>query len=140
MSHLFEKIAFVLLICLILTGCSNEVLIKGSVKYSDGKPLTRGNVVFDSATNSFFGLIDESGNYRTGALRPNQGIPPGAYKVWLSGTETQETIPAKSSKQEGDYKIIPHVAKIYTSPTTTPLVFEVKKDGPKIFDITIERP
>lgn len=120
-------------------GCKKEIMITGTVKYSDGEAMTHGSVVFDSGTDSYFGRIDKSGNYTTGGEKEKQGIPPGSYKIWISGTKI-EIGADPTSKGESRGEIKETVAEIFTSPSETPLSFEVKADGPKTFDITIERP
>jgi hypothetical protein len=129
----------VLLSCLLLTGCGNGTKITGTVKLSDGTPVTKGQVVFDNGTESYFGTIKSDGTYVTGGNKTVEGIPNGHYKVWLAGTETAEN-QFGADGTVTSYTVTQTVAKKYTSPNTTDLKFEVKPGGTKTFDITVEKP
>ena len=132
------KYAICLSILCAFVGCSQGTRISGTVRFDDGTPITQGSVVFNSSTESFFGTITSDGRYTTGGEREKQGIPDGTYTVWLSGTETSDN----TFDGEGNvvsYTVTRPVAAVFTSPSTSPLRFEVKKGGPKTFDIVVER-
>lgn len=84
------KLIFVLFFAVFLiTGCSGNVQLGGTVTYEDGTPLTVGSVVF--STNSFMasGNIDSQGKYRMGSLAVKDGLPKGTYKVYITGAEEE---------------------------------------------------
>ncbi|MDR3196376.1 MAG: hypothetical protein LBU34_00785 [Planctomycetaceae bacterium] len=122
-----------------LTGCSDKIKISGTVTFSDGTPITKGNVVFDNGTESYFGTIKSDGTYVTGGNKQIEGIPNGTYKVWLAQTEITENI-SDADGHVASYNVTQTVAKKFTSPNTTELTFEVKPDGQKTFDIVVEKP
>ncbi|MDR0870253.1 MAG: hypothetical protein LBN39_05610 [Planctomycetaceae bacterium] len=111
--------------------------------------------MFDSPTHSFPGYLDEQGGYAVGESEDGAGVPPGDYTVWLAGTAiVKEAVPKKKQKtpktaidengveeqlEYPDTFEIPQVSQQYTLPDTSPLKFAVKSDGPKTFDIVVER-
>jgi len=132
------KYAIYLSILCTVVGCSQGMQITGTVRFDDGSPITQGSVVFNSSTESFFGTITSAGRYTTGGEKIKQGLPDGAYTVWLSGTETSNN----TLDDEGNvvsYTVTRPVAAVFTSPSTSPLKFEVKKGGSKTFDVVVER-
>ncbi|MDR2171429.1 MAG: hypothetical protein LBP59_14900 [Planctomycetaceae bacterium] len=134
---IFVVLFFGIMICVV--GCSGKVQISGTVKYSDGAPVTKGNVVFESADSSYFGVINNDGTYITGGNKQVEGIPKGIYKVWLAQTESSEDILDENGTVVS-YNITQAVAKKFTSPETTDLTFEVKPGGQKTFNIVVEKP
>jgi hypothetical protein len=122
-----------------ITGCSGKTKISGTVTFSDGTPVTKGSVVFDNGTESYFGTIKNNGTYVTGGNKQIEGIPNGNYKVWLAQTEITENI-LDADGHVASYKVTQTIAKKFISPNTTELTFEVKPDGQKIFDIVVEKP
>ena len=122
-----------------LIGCSQGTLITGTVRFEDETPITGGGVVFDSSKNSFFGTIKPNGTYATGGVKEVEGIPDGTYTVWLTGTE-EIVDRLNAAGQPVGYVAKPRVAPAFTSASTSPLKFEVKKGGPKTFDIVVRRP
>ncbi|MDR1491797.1 MAG: hypothetical protein LBT05_03625 [Planctomycetaceae bacterium] len=125
--------------CLLLVGCNNGTKITGTIKFSDGTPVTKGQVVFDNGNNSYFGAISSAGTYVTGGNQTVEGIPNGSYKVWLAGTETADNKTGANGTITS-YTVTQTVAKKFTSLNTTDLKFEVKPGGAKTFDITVEKP
>ena len=132
------KYAIYLSVLCACIGCSQGTQTTGTVRFDDGTPITQGSVVFNSSTESFFGTITSDGRYTTGGEKEKQGLPDGTYTVWLSGTETSNN----TLDGEGNvvsYTVTHPVAPAFTSPSTSPLKFEVKKGGSKTFDVVVER-
>jgi hypothetical protein len=127
---------FLILLCGFV-GCSGGAMITGTVRFDDGTPVTKGSVVFDLDNNSFRGTITADGNYTSGGVKEKQAIPNGVYTVWLTGTEERED-KRDASGQLVDYTVTQHVASEYTSPSNSPLKFEVKS-GERTFDIVVKR-
>ncbi|MDR2168627.1 MAG: carboxypeptidase-like regulatory domain-containing protein [Planctomycetaceae bacterium] len=134
---IFVVLFFGIMFC--VTGCSGKVQISGTVKYSDGAPVTKGNVVFENADSSYFGVINNDGTYITGGNKQVEGIPKGIYKVWLAQTESSENILDENGKVVS-CNTTQTVAKKFTSSETTDLTFEVKPEGQKTFNIIVEKP
>ncbi|MDR3181353.1 MAG: hypothetical protein LBT89_00275 [Planctomycetaceae bacterium] len=123
-------IAITLLLALFAAGCSDRILIKGTVSYEDdGLPVKHGIIHFDSAVGSFSSTFT-NGNYKTGGEKKVQGIPPGQYTVWLSNVH--------DSTEEGG--IVRRVSSEFCSRNSSPLTFEVKKGGPRRFDLKVTKP
>ncbi|MDR1480940.1 MAG: hypothetical protein LBJ00_18600 [Planctomycetaceae bacterium] len=123
-------------ICVCFMGCGERrTTITGLVKFTDGTPITRGFVIFDNGTNSFFGTIKENGTYATGAEKIVDGIPDGTYKVYLGKVNGM-----KPNPQTRRVEKIEVVNPKYCSVETTSLTFEVKRGGVKTFDIIVEKP
>jgi len=82
-----NKCFFVLLLALLaLTGCSNKVALSGKVVYSDdGSPLTTGTVSLETDTFFARGNLKEDGTFIVGSLKEKDGLPPGRYRVAVSG-------------------------------------------------------
>ncbi|GHT10494.1 hypothetical protein FACS1894170_02660 [Planctomycetales bacterium] len=124
------------LFAIVIAGCGDSrILITGTITYEDdGSPMNTGNIQFESAANTYSGLI-EDGKYKTGGQKAVQGIPPGEYKVWISGAYAQV-----SDGDKTGLGVLPLVADEYCSATKTPLSFEVKPGGATTFDIKVKRP
>ena len=117
---------------LCLAGCGPSVgatyKVTGTVKFSDGTPLTKGTVLFTSDKHSATGPIQEDGTYSLTTLKPGDGAPPGDYKVTLGG-DAAGTYP--------DNK--PLVDPKFLGTTTSGLTASVKNQKLQ-YDITVEKP
>ena len=82
MKNLFA-VSFALLF-LFFSGCGNNKQVTGKVTFSDGKPVLTGTVIFVSGNFQARGEIEE-GSYRLSSLSQNDGLPPGEYKVYVTG-------------------------------------------------------
>jgi len=82
-------ILFVLLLILVvLAGCSGKVKLKGKVTYSDdGSPVPIGTVGFETDTYSARGTLSPDGTFDVGSLGEKDGLPPGTYRVSVTGAE-----------------------------------------------------
>ncbi|MDR0611763.1 MAG: hypothetical protein LBG58_16780, partial [Planctomycetaceae bacterium] len=117
-----KKILIISVLWLIFcfTGCDGKTKISGTVKFSDGTPITKGNVVFDNGNESYFGTIKNDGTYVTGGNKQIEGIPDGNYKVWLAQTEIAENV-LDADGHVTSYSVTQTIAKKFTSPNTTEL-------------------
>ncbi|MGL4943016.1 MAG: hypothetical protein ACRC46_07485 [Thermoguttaceae bacterium] len=137
-----------LLVLVFLFGCSGGgAAVSGKITFPDGTPLTTGRVVFETATQSFTGYLNESGKYNLMGATASSGLPPGKYRV-----SVVDAVQAPSSgapvQLDGDGNPInykpndapskPLVAAKFTQATTSGLECEVK--GRTVFDITVEKP
>ena len=128
------RYSFFLLVVLslgFLSGCGNKLPFGGKVTFSDdGSPLTVGSVVFTTDTYSARGALKEDGSYRISSESNNDGLPPGKYKVYITGAQKRAAVRADG--------FVPLIAKKYTTVKDTDLEVEVKS-GVKTFDFTVER-
>ena len=122
-----------------LCGCgsndpSGMQSVTGTVKFSDGQPVTgeMARVVFlpdrsfpDPPTKSASGVIEADGSFSLMTNQPGDGAAPGHYKVvlevWANYREQRSGVPDK-----------------YSSTTTTPFSVEVRSDN-KEFDFSVDR-
>jgi hypothetical protein len=81
MRNLF---GFIFLSFVLMSGCSSNVRMSGTVSFSDnGEPLETGFVVFDDGTIQARGKIKSGGKYVLGLLKENDGVPKGKYRVYI---------------------------------------------------------
>jgi hypothetical protein len=130
-----------LLFLLIAAGCSGKIGISGTVKFTDGEPLNRGTVCFRSADGAitFTGYLNAKGHYRIGEMKDGDGIPPGTYRVWISGSEQERPILQPDGRATG-FKTDRIIATQFTSPEESGLSIEVKSGGTKTFDFKVSKP
>jgi hypothetical protein len=135
-----KNFAAIIVLMILVTGCSNQIKIYGTVKFDDGEPVTEGTVNFRAENgNTFTALIHENGKYAPGHLSDGDGIPAGKYQVWLAGTEKK--VPRLSSKGN-DYDLFDLIEVVhpkYTSRQPDGLTVEVNSSAARKFDITVER-
>lgn len=122
------RLGFVGLVLLLLcVGCGADVSVKGKVTFDDGKPLTKGRVVFTSMDSKYqaMGSLDADGRFSMEGDTA-AGIKPGEYRVSLQSAHTG-----------GDY--VPG-ASITAAATTSPIVKLVnsKYDDPSTSEITFK--
>ena len=79
--------SYISLFLLVFTGCGGgKVPLSGTVTFSDdGSPLTVGYVCFETDTYLSRGMLSSKGTYNTGSISEKDGIPPGTYRVYISG-------------------------------------------------------
>ena len=118
-------------------GCSGNTQVTGHVTFDDGTPLTVGDVIFESATMQARGVLDQSGRYVLGSTRASDGVPPGQYRVYISGAMEptgrmigDDRTPRPEMRSLIDTK--------HASPETSELTCDVR--GSTVFNITVSRP
>ena len=121
-------------VLILIVGCGPNVSMKGKVTFEDdGSPLTKGSVIFSTPTFQASGEIKEDGSFVVGSLRSNDGLPPGTYKVAISGAE--DMIATGNPTGQPSYSLIDPK---YNSPQTTDLTFEVTPST-HVYDIKVPR-
>ena len=132
MKRTFFIIAFIVL-PLLVVGCSDQVQLSGTVTFADdGTPLTVGRVVFESNTLHARGDLDANGRFTLATHKPGDGLPPGMYRVYISGASLLEI--------RGETVIeIPLIAAKYGSAATSGLEVNVDRRT-RTFDIQVDRP
>lgn len=128
------------LAALALAGCGRRDLhpVSGTVRFSDGSPLTTGRVVATYAPPAAYGgwgYIKPDGTFTLGSFTPTDGIRPGTVQVAITFAYESEGQPGSdgmSTKQK------PLVHKRFESPETSGLSFEIPRQT--TWDIVVERP
>jgi hypothetical protein len=124
------------LICLLFlaVGCNGgNCSLKGKVVFSDDQsPVTAGTVCFLGKDGLARGNIDQKGNYVVGFTEERDGLPPGTYQVYLTGTELSELVPGSSFP-----KITNLIDFKYASAETSELTVEVKSS--MTYNIKVDR-
>ena len=106
-------------------GCNSKVNVSGKVSFQDGTPVTIGKVNFEDDQHTYFGMIQSDGQYSVGGLRDGDGIPPGKYRVCVTGVITDDPTPKQ------------WVAEKWTDSKKSGLEYDVKKS--MVVDIEVER-
>ncbi len=72
-----------------IIGCDDgKVPLGGKVTYSDdGTPLETGTVGFTTDDYNARGPIQKDGSFVVSSEKPGDGLPPGTYRVHISGAE-----------------------------------------------------
>ena len=124
----------------VLTGCGNNVQLRGTVTFSDDDtPLSTGVVCFVSGDGRMSrGIIRSDGTYAVSTNQPGDGMPPGTYTVYLIDTEMLERIP--TGNVDGDFveRTIQTVDRKYRSPTTSGITVTVDSST-RTFDFQVGR-
>jgi len=144
MKHL--SLSLVLLLCLLVAaGCNRNVQVTGKVAFPDGKPLSTGQVVFESEKISAMGKLSEDGSYTLGTDKENNGLPRGKYRVFITGAVTYGEAPPLPTDMYGRRTSVsplaPSIALIdrkYISAETSGLEVDITKH--MSYDITVEKP
>ena len=119
----------------VFAGCGGgKYPVRGVVTLDDGKPLTRGLVVFERVDGgppiSARGDVGADGRFELSTEKPGDGVPAGKYKVLIN--------PLDLSDVPDEQKKLPFDAK-YMKFETSGLECEVKSGGTE-FPITVTRP
>jgi hypothetical protein len=138
MKHLF--IVTFLFLILSISGCGNKVSSQGTVKFPDGTPLTKGIVFLSNEMVMYQGEIPSDGTFSIGEMKDGDGIPPGTYKVWISGANTWEDV--YDEKKEKIIKRIerPVIQPKFTEKDKSGLTFTVEKGKKNRIEIEVENP
>ncbi len=145
MKHNTPLHFFPLLFTLVFfVGCGDPK-VTGKVTYSDGTPITVGQVMFQRDNFVASGDIKPDGSYSAGKNKDGDGLPPGVYKVYISGATKFGEIkkPAKEAAigQIPVFQVAPTIQMVhtkYTMPESSGLSVDVK--GNTKYDITVEPP
>lgn len=130
-----QRVVVAVCLCLGLLGtmgCGGGIQVSGAVTLSDGTPLTKGEVVFQSAAAVYKGALAASGKYTLDAAA---GVVPGSYKVYVAGAGY---IPPNFVPPPGidDSGYISLVDDSFTTPESTPLSCDVS--GTRTFDFEVK--
>jgi len=131
---------------LVVSGCGGRCQVTGKVTFSDGTPLTFGTVTFSNDTTMCKGDVQEDGTYRMRTFKPGDGVPPGTYKIYITGT-LQFGDSGKTGKTQGgdgtsvEYTVLGKatnvVPPIYSNPDQSPWG-EITVKGKTTKDLVVE--
>jgi hypothetical protein len=130
-----KMFGFVIVLLVLIVGCSGKIKVSGKVTFEDGTPLTAGEVRFESSDCLVSGKIQSDGSYQLGSASATDGIPKGSYNVSVfsidesgikSGVPPENAPPLKSL-----------VAEKYCFGKTSGLVCDVNTST--TFDFTVEK-
>ncbi|MDR1965006.1 MAG: hypothetical protein LBQ50_14640 [Planctomycetaceae bacterium] len=124
----------ILFVLILFIGCNKGSSVTGKVTFSDGSPLTRGEVTFSTASFVAAGMIQPDGTYSIRANNMKEGIQLGMYSVTVKAYEDAQENPDGMMENLKPVKSL--IDTKYTSPTTSGLTCEVK--GSMTFDISVE--
>jgi len=136
---------FALLILVLCVGCSGNVPLQGNVFDEDGNPITVGIVNFVSDQGLSRATIQPDGSYVVGTLSERDGLPPGTYRVYVTGAEiaVAATGPVRMDVMGRPMQQLPGfrqlVATQYTTEATTPLTVEIPAPRNR-FDVIVGSP
>jgi hypothetical protein len=141
---------WVLLAALAAAGCGGSgasspeqvqpVPVSGRVAYR-GKPLGNVAVVFQSIDGkvSAVGTTDASGTFRLTTYSPDDGAPPGSYKVTVAaGGSAREIEPGVLAPVAEEAAAGSPVPVRYADPTRTDLTADVKENGANRFTFELK--
>jgi hypothetical protein len=134
-------------VCVCLIGCGKNVSLRGKVLYEDSTPITVGTVNFTTGTHLSRGKIQPDGSYAMGTNKEKDGLPPGSYKIYITGAEIPIEPKIKPEVQNNANGLpvssMPRyqqlVGKEYMTASTTPLTCDVPVKG-NSFDIIVKKP
>lgn len=122
------------LVLLLMVGCDEKVGLGGKVTFSDdNSPLATGTVCFETSTFLARGTIKPDGTYVVGSVSEKDGIPPGKYKVYVSGA-TKEI----GTSKDGMPIMESLIDEKFASAANSGLEFEVTSSS-KRFDFSVDR-
>ena len=145
MKH-FAFLAILALLSISLVGCSGNKPLQGTVKFEDGTPLTVGMVNFVSSEHGLSrGRIQSDGSFQVGSVRDTDGLPPGTYKIYITGAFEAIETPAGPVQRDEMGNVIESagamrllIALRYVTEENTPLTVEIPAPGNR-HDIVVTR-
>jgi hypothetical protein len=128
--------AVALVLLLGAVGCGPKLCsVRGKVTYGDGQPVTEGMVVFERKGEekpvTARGEIQADGSYRLSTHKPDDGAPPGTYRVLVAPKSDPNAVDRAAKPPPFDPR--------YADFKTSGLEFEVKAGGPNDFPITVKK-
>ena len=127
-----------------ITGCNNYVQVNGKVTFADDRSvLGVGTVILQNETHLAKAAIRPDGTFQIGSYKKNDGLPPGIYRVGITGAiETHESNSSAVLVEDiGFHTQTPGprslIGAMYSNPDTSGIVFDTSKD--KELNIILER-
>jgi len=137
---------FALCVSLCVWGCgSGNVGLSGKITFSDdGSPLTVGTVYLSSGAHLARGDINSDGTYQIGSLSQKDGLPPGTYRVYVSGAVKEDTAGGGGGGMRGNMggsmgaNVVPLIDPKFTNANSSGIEVEVTPSL-KTFDFQVDR-
>ena len=133
-----------LILFIVLAGCGGPggSEVKGTVKFSDGAPLSKGTVVLSNDQHSYRGVVTSEGNYLVSA------VAYGTYDVAIVGTTVSEEADYDEmewDQNKGEYvnagKKKPAAAELLAAKFSDPKASGLKVTVPSdAYDLKVESP
>jgi hypothetical protein len=136
--HLATYMSIAALCPLLLCGCGRgnrleTTTVTGTVTL-DGKPLTSGMVIFTPERGrAATATIQSDGTYMLGTYGSHDGATLGKHHVAVVAREGGDEMRGPVRQSFGKWLIPP----LYSDFTKSGLAFEVKADGPNLYDIKL---
>lgn len=137
-SFIYRSWIVVVVLTVFVAGCGNKIRVRGQVLFSDDQtPLAVGTVILQSDTHLAKGAIQPDGSFEVGSVKANDGLPPGVYRVSISGAvkspESQAMDSSGNAMDSTSTMSAPDVPQPlidvkYTNPETSGIVFDTSKD------------
>ena len=119
---------------LVLAGCGDKVALRGKAVFSDdGSPVPVGTVGFETDTYHARGDLKPDGTFVVGSLKTNDGLPPGSYRVYISGA--QKSIGTDANGEEIYESLIDEK---FTNSRTSGITIDIKTST-KNFEVVVDR-
>lgn len=141
------RLIFSLLACyslVFVVGCSQNTVVTGTVKFEDGTPLTKGTIVFESATTRVSSPLNAKGEFTLGGVTVNDGVPPGTYKGWFIGTFADPASSGGAARHAAPRAMpqkTPLIDQKYFEGVTSGMTLEIVKGSGAIKrDVVVEKP
>ena len=136
-----NKHVLLILPLLFAVGCGGDIRVTGTVKLSNGSPLTDAAILFESATASVFSHLDDGGNFTLYQMYPGDGVPPGVYRGQIQ-FDTSSVLPESLTMDESRWRALleermPFSTR-YLSFETSELTLTVERGKPVHLDIVLE--
>lgn len=132
---MMKQLVFLSLLVCVFIGCSKHQPVKGRVTFSDdGSPLTVGEIQFDDGQRMARATLEPDGTFIVGFEKKHNGIPPGNYRIAISGAVKKLDNPQQVYPPPMEMLIDSKYADFKTSGLTL-IVDETTKE----YNITVDR-
>jgi hypothetical protein len=148
-----KRLAAMALLLFLAAGCGEGGIgVSGTVKFSDGSPLTKGTVVFEGEMRSFRGILSDSGEFSLSDSSSVEGtVTPGEYKVYIVdaiegaggsvepiGMDYDKEGNPTEEPESDEPKLL--IAEKFTSAETSGLVATIPAPDGKNLEFKVEKP
>lgn len=119
-----RRLVIVLFVLFCAAGC-RDPQVTGTVRFSDGSPLSRGMVVLQNEEIQGVGELNSDGTFSIYQIKPGDGLRRGAYRGYINNAMDPKTFASLVDMK-------------YTSMETSGIRYD-SRDG-ETLDITVEKP